>query len=387
MPPKYRVGIVGCGSIARSHASGYVRVDGVQMVAAADPHPFARSYFCEEFGIANAYDSLQEMCQKEDLDIVSICVWHLLHPQCTIDVSNLGVKGIICEKPMSVGLGEAERMLDVCQRNGTKLVVSHQRRFTPGWEKARDLLREGAIGQPEMCQIQVAEGLLNWATHTIDGIRFVMDDPQAQWVMGAVERQTDRFERDVATEDCCIGVVTFDNGAQALIQSDLDRPNEGAGYFQIRGREGMLEVTERTVRLFNASTQGWVDVALDPNDPRQAIGGETNAAQVRELIAWLEGGADHRCSGEKAKHTVEIMMALFESARKNQVIHLPLQEKAYPLDLMIAEGKLPLTKPGRNDIRAFLSPQGMDEAGYKRLRAEGVTHSGAMRRLFEARNP
>ena len=212
-----------------------------------------------------------------------------------------------------------------------------------------------------------------------------MDDPTTVWVMGAVERQTDRYERDVATEDCCMGLVTFGNGAQALIQSDLDRPNEGAGYFQIRGGEGMMAVTERSVRLFTSRDGGWVDIPIDANDERQAIGGETNAAQVRELIAWLEGGEEHRASGRKARDTVEIMMALFESARQHQVIRLPLKEMAYPLDLMIEEGKLPVAILGKNDIRAFLNPEGMDEAEYRRLRTAGEGHSGAMRRLYDLR--
>jgi len=382
MAKKYRVGIVGCGSIARSHASGYLRVKDVEMVAAADPHPFARAFFCEEFGVRNAYANLEEMCAQEELDLVSVCVWHLLHPDCTIALSNLGIKAIICEKPMSVGLGDANRMLDVCERNGTKLVISHQRRFTPGWEIARELLLGGSIGEPIMCHIQVAEGLLNWATHTIDGVRFVMGDPQAVWVMGAVERKTNRYEREVATEDCCMGLITFDNGAQALVQSDLNRPNEGAGFFQIRGSEGMMEVTERSVRVFNNKSGGWEDVPIDSADERQAIGGETNAAQVRELISWLEGGQGHRASGDKARDTVEIMMAIFESARRNEVVRFPLQEMVYPLDLMIQEGTLPVPEGRRDDIRAFLNPDGMDETEYKRLRAEGVAHSSAMRQLF-----
>ena len=69
-------------------------------------------------------------------------------------------------------------MLDACEKNGTKLVVSHQRRFTPGWEKARDLMRQKVIGDAIMVHGQVAQGLINWATHTIDGIRFVLDDPE-----------------------------------------------------------------------------------------------------------------------------------------------------------------------------------------------------------------
>ena len=379
----YRVGIIGCGSIARSHAEGYLRVANAEMVAVADPHPFARARFCEEFGIPNAYASLDEMVAWENLDIVSVCTWHLLHPDCAIGAANGGVPGIICEKPMAIGLGEADRMLEACEKNGAKLVISHQRRFTPGWEKARALMREKAIGDAAMVQGQVAQGLINWATHTIDGIRFVLDEPKTEWVMGAVERETERFERDTPIEDACMGLIAFENGAQALIQSDLNRPRENAGHFQIRGTEGMMEVTENAVHLFNATSDGWEDVDLAADDAYRAIGGETNAASVRELIAWLEGGEEHRASGRKARATVEIMMALFESARRHRVVHMPLEEMDYPLRLMVEERKLPFTVPGRYDIRAFLNPKGMDEAAYKRLRAEGMSHAAAMRRLAD----
>ena len=376
----YRVGIIGCGSIARSHAEGYLRVANAEMVAVADPHPFARARFCEEFGIPNAYASLDEMVARETLDIASVCTWHLLHPDCTIGAANGGVPGIICEKPMAIGLGEADRMLEACEKNGAKLVISHQRRFTLGWEKARALMREKVIGDAAMVQGQVAQGLINWATHTIDGIRFVLDDPETEWVMGAVERQTERFERDTPIEDACMGLIAFENGAQALIQSDLNRPRENAGHFQIRGTEGMMDVTENAVRLFNAASKGWEEVDIATDETYRAIGGETNAASVRELIAWLEGGEEHRASGRKARATVEIMMALFESARRHRVVHMPLEEMDDPLRLMIEEGKLPFI-PGRYDIRAFLNPKGMDEAAYKRLRAEGMSHAATMRRL------
>ena len=118
----------------------------------------------------------------------------------------------------------------------------------------------------------------------------------------------------------------------------------------------------------------------------RAIGGQTNAAQVRELIAWIEGGPKHRGSGDKARATVEIMMALYESARRHHVIHLPLLEKEYPLALMIAEGKLPVEEPGRYDIRGFLKRDGIDEGAYTRLRRQGMGHHQAMRKLHEENN-
>ena len=377
----YRVGIIGCGGIAQSHMDGYLRVENVEVVAAADPIEGAREGFCEDYGIPRVYATYEEMLEKEDLDIVSVCTWHLLHPAPTIAAAEAGVQGVICEKPMAIGMRDADRMVDACEKSGTKLVISHQRRFTPGWEKVRELMQQGAIGDPVLLTGQVRDGLANWATHTIDGMLFVMDDPEVDWVMGAAERVTDRYERDTAIEDCCMGIATLNNGAQILIQSDLNLEGESAGHFQIRGTEGMVEAAERSVRLFNAGTNGWEDVALDMSEENRAIGGETNAAQTRELIAWLEGGPEHRGQGKKARATVEVMMAIYESARQNRVIHFPLQEKVYPLDLMIEEGKVTVEKPGRYDIRGFLKRDEDNEAEYNRLKAKGMGHHGIMRQL------
>ena len=48
---------------------------------------------------------------------------------------------------MADRLSEADQMLDVCSKNGTKLAIAHQRRFYPGWTEARRLISEGAIVQ------------------------------------------------------------------------------------------------------------------------------------------------------------------------------------------------------------------------------------------------
>ena len=145
----------------------------------------------------------------------------------------------------------------------------------------------------------------------------------------------------------------------------------------------MLHIRETMLKLFNAETNGWMDVDLNLKEGDQAIGGNTNAAQTRELIEWIEGGSESRGSGRKARDTVEVMMAMYESARCNRVIKLPMQEKEYPLDLMIEEGKLPLEVQGKYDIRGFLDRSNIDEKRYQQLRDEGVQHHQAMRTIHE----
>ena len=381
MSKTYKVAIVGSGGIGHSHVEGYNLLDNVEIIAVVDPIEPARQSYIGTYDIPKGYASIEELLENESPDIVSVCTWHLLHPSLTIAAANAGVAGIICEKPMAIGMTEADSMVDACDASGTKLVISHQRRFTPGWEKARELIANGAIGKPIFARNRVAQGLANWGTHSIDGTRFALSDPMPDWVMGGVERKTDRYERDVAIEDACIGLVHFDTGVELLIESDLELEGAGAGYFQIQGSEGMIDVKETELRLFNAGTSGWQDIDLNLVEGQKAIGGDTNAAQVKELIAWIEGGPEHRGSGRQARVTVEIMMALYESARKHSRISFPLEEKAYPLDKMLEEGMLPIEVEGRYDIRGFLKREGIDEARYAELLAQGKTHHGIMREL------
>ena len=383
---RYTAAIVGCGSIGNAHMEGYNLIDDIEVIAVCDPSLPARKTYMDEYGIEGEFESVAEMMAQAKPDIVSVCTWHLLHPAPTIAAAKGGAKAVICEKPMAIGMGAADSMVDGCTENGTKLVISHQRRFTRGWEKARALVEEGAIGEPLFVTNKVAEGLTNWGTHSIDGSRFVLGDPVAEWVMGAVERRTDRFERDTLVEDACMGLVHFAGGLQLFIQSDLMREGATAGSFDIRGSEGFLCVSETKVTLMNAATNGWQDIDLGLAEGDKAIGGNTNAAQVKELIAWIEGDVEkHRNAGTTARETVEIMMALYESARQNHVIHMPLTEKGYPLELMVAEGRLPVEVEGRYDIRGFLKRDSIDEQKYKELWDQGMGHHQIMRQLNEAK--
>ncbi|MBI64656.1 MAG: hypothetical protein CL778_05215 [Chloroflexi bacterium] len=381
---KYKIGIVGCGGIANAHMEGYNKINNVEVVAATDPVEMARDGYIHDYNIPNGYETIQEMLDDAQPEIVSVCVWHLLHDPVTVEVAKgKSVKGIICEKPMAIGMGRADRMVEACEENDVKLIISHQRRFTPGWQKARELVQKGAIGIPLRADLRVKDGLANWGTHSIDGARFVLDDPKALWVMGSVERNSEKHERGTVIEDSCMGLIHFEGGLQFFIQSDLWDNNCDAGKFFIRGTEGMIHITETKVKLFNASTGGWEDVDLGLKDGDKAIGGNSNAAQTLELIEWIEGGPEHRGSGRKARDTVEIMMAIYESARFNKVINLPLKEKEYPLEKMIEEGKLPISIEGKYDIRGFIDWANIDTEKYKNLRDDGLSHGESMRILHQ----
>ena len=381
MSRTYTAAIVGCGSISHAHAEGYTLADRVNLTAVVDPVETARRQFMSTYDVPYGFDSIEQMAEQMNPDLMSICTWHPLHAKLTEAAAALSPKGIICEKPMAVSMAEAERMISACDAAGTRLVVGHQRRFSAGWEKGRELMTEGAVGSPVRVDCNSSDGLLNCGTHVIDGSRYVLGDPSAEWVMGALERVSNRFERGTPIEDACMGLIQMEGGEQVFVQSDLKKEGRRAGGFFVVGSEGMMDVSENQVKLFNSSSSGWRDLDLGPDAAaRPAIGGETNARQVRELVAWIEGGSVHRGAAAKARDTMEIMMAMYESARCNRVVHLPLKVMDYPLERMLADGML-TAESEPYDIRGFLKWDAVKEQDYARLKAVGKTHGDIMREL------
>jgi predicted dehydrogenase len=341
---KYRVGIIGCGSIANLHVHGYQGVDSVEIVAIADPVEAALEEFGNRYNIEKRYLDAREMLDKERLDIVSVATWHQLHAPMTIAACARKPKAVLCEKPMATTLGECDEMLIVARRNGVKVAIAHQRRFNPVWTDARELIANGAIGEPRQIVCKGGQGLLNDCSHLFDMMRYVLGDPNAAWVIGNVERKTERYERNTPIEDRSAGIIGFDNGCIGLLLQEIAGPNYQGGVFY--GSDGILELTEQRVRLLNSKAMDW--------EERRATGEDSSVAQVRELVSWIEGKTEHRGDAKNGRAAVEIIMAIYESARMHEVVQMPVRTHCSPLELMIEKGDLPVERPGRYDIRAFL---------------------------------
>ena len=118
MTNKYTVAVVGAGSIYQAHMNGYnINDKDISVEAVVDPVENARKIFMDQYDIKKSYSSMEELFQDFIPDIVSICTWHALHHEQTIEAAKAGVKAIICEKPMSIGSGPAQSMLDECKEN------------------------------------------------------------------------------------------------------------------------------------------------------------------------------------------------------------------------------------------------------------------------------
>ena len=370
---RYRTSIIACGMIARAHARGWLGIPGrpTTIAAIVDTNDDALREFGSFFDVAEAhrYADYREMLDRERPDFVDVCSWHAQHAEMVIAAAARQPKAIICQKPMAVDLGEADRMLTACDRNGVKLLVAYQRPHHAAWLRARDLIRQGAVGRVVQVVVESGGNLLNVNSHNIRLALFLMDEPVVEWVLGTVERTTDQMERGLPAEDACLGIAGCDNGATILIHGGPDL----AQTLRVVGTDGMMELGTAsrpqaeipsdapmympegpsarynyeigTARYLSHSSIGWQTVETPWHDPW--------AHQYQEAIAWVEGSVDQPISGgDRARAVQEVMMALFESARKRQRIDLPLKTRLNPLSLMVDSGDLPVEWPGRYERRS-----------------------------------
>ncbi len=358
---KLRVGILGCGGMSRNHVNGYQISGRYEIVALADLNESAMTSMDSQFSLStNHYTDAREMLAQEKLDVVSVCTWHGGHAPWTIAAAAYSPKAILCEKPMADTLGAAEQMIVACRRNGVKLAIAHQRRFLPAYTLAKNLIAQGAIGDVHLIQSFGGDGLPNYSSHQTDMYRYLLSDDECTWVMGNIERKTDMYERATRIEDCALGVFQFKNGPRALLLSDLV-PNHFQGA-KIFGSDGMIDMTTEQLLLMNESTGGkWQLHEPDGKFFTLAEKGkrfewdEGAAGQADELADWIEGKIEiHRGAAENGYKALQMIHAVYESARMHEKVVMPVRTRVNPLDLMVESGHLVPERPGRYDIRAFL---------------------------------
>jgi predicted dehydrogenase len=347
--------------MTQNHSWGYLNSGQYEIVALADLSSEVMNEYDEVFAENDDYKAehftdFREMLQVTKPDVISIGVWHSGHAPMTVAAAAAdGVKAILCEKPMADSLGAAADMLMVCARNNVKLVIGHQRRFLPAYTLAKQLIEDGEIGDVRLITSVAGDGLPNYASHQTDMFRYLLGDVECTWVMGNVERETDHWERSTQIEDKALAVFGFENDAQAMIVSDLTPVRwQGA---RIYGSEGMIEMSTDDLHLMNAKSRGWMHHKPDGEFFKYGVDRfewvEGGAGQARELADWALGRSDyHRGNGENGYKALEMVHAVYESARLHTQVQMPMKTMSNPLDLMIEDGHLPIRYPGKHDIRA-----------------------------------
>ena len=239
----YRAGVIGL-NLGQSHVRGFDEADGVEVAAVCDIDESRLEEVADQYDVAGRYTDATAMLEAESLDIVSVTTPAALHPMMTLLAARYPVQAIISEKPLANSMGEADAMLATCNAAGIKLLCGYQGRHMRAFERARGLIADGAIGKPLVVKVSVEEGgLLNQGSHLIDRSLYLLGDPEPLWVLGQVQRETDRYERGYYCEDLCFCIAAVEGGARIVYDNDIGPGGDvGNRAFVVTGDDGMLIV-------------------------------------------------------------------------------------------------------------------------------------------------
>ncbi len=145
-----RVGIVGCGTVGEKHAEVYA-TQGAQVVAVADVVAERRDALARRVG-ATGYSDPVEMIRGEKLDLVSVCSPPAGHPSAVLAAAARGCH-VFCEKPMASTLPEARAMDRAWREARVALGMGFKMRYEAAFKAAKDSIREGFIGTPELVYV------------------------------------------------------------------------------------------------------------------------------------------------------------------------------------------------------------------------------------------
>lgn len=141
-----RIGLIGCGQIARVHARFILETQRHRIVAVCDEDQGKAESLAQGFGNGKAYGNFAQLLEEQRPDVVHVLTPPQTHAALALQAMEAGCH-VLVEKPMALSVQEADRMIDAAKAHGVKLCVNHNQLFDPVFLQARRLVAEDRLGR------------------------------------------------------------------------------------------------------------------------------------------------------------------------------------------------------------------------------------------------
>jgi len=348
----YGFGIIGGGVIAPFHARAIADLPNARLVAVADVLPERARAQAAKFGVEHL--GPDQLLMRPDVDVVCVCVPSGAHAEVGIRAATAG-KHVVVEKPIEITLAAADRLIGACEDHGVTLAVISQHRWDPGMQALKELVDGGRLGR-----LVLGDAVVKWyrtqeyydsgdwrGTWDVDGGGALMNQgvhyvDLLQWVMGPVERvfarcRTSAHER-IEVEDIAVAVLSFAGGAVGVLESTTAAYPGISDRLEVSGTGGtvIVEAGELKVRELKdekgeTDPYGGKRPTVDGGRPQGAaatnpedISYVGHREQLRGVLEAIEAGQRPAIDGAEARKALEIILAVYESARSGRDVALPL---------------------------------------------------------------
>jgi len=258
--PERKVGyaVIGLGRIADHFLRAVQTTPNSKITALVSGHPDKAAGIAAQYGVPKAniysYENMDSFRDNPAIDAVYVALPNSMHAEYTIRSAKAG-KHVLCEKPMSVSVPEAEAMIAACKAANVKLMIAYRCHFEPTNLAAVKLIRDGALG--EIQQIQSAFGfncgphewrlqkplagggpLMDVGIYCLNATRYLTGEEPASISAYTHSNPTDsRFQ---TVEENLNWITRFPSGVLATCETTYGASMDG--YYRVYGSKGWLEV-------------------------------------------------------------------------------------------------------------------------------------------------
>ncbi|WP_053365617.1 Gfo/Idh/MocA family protein [Bacillus sp. FJAT-27245] len=329
--------MIGCGFMARKHATAIERIPEARLAAVCDIDESAMEPYVKEYG-ARAHQNYDAILADAAVDAVCICTPASSYAFMA-EQAAMAKKHIVLDQPMAMTLDEAERIVEVCRENGVKLTVVHPHRFRPVVMELRKIIDAGMLGKishasarinlnrnMDFCdealwrvaKLREAGGLMGQAIDYLDLLLSFMGQPEQVFSMATGFGNMD-------TEEVSAGLIRFESGALGMVETSTSvyyRNFEES--ITIFGEKGTVKIGGQNALSFEhfdvqslsetETEQIMEKVKADP------LGIPGHEQAISDLILAVKEHREPLVTGEDGKRALELVLAFYETARTNSPI-------------------------------------------------------------------
>lgn len=345
----YRAALVGCSRMGAfidnelragprfrmpySHAAGYEACERTELVACADLRPDVLEQAGRRYGVPpeRRYTDYRAMIDKEQPDIVSVATQPEQRTEIVIYAAERGTRAVYAEKAMAASMSDARAMVEAVERNNVVFNLGTNRRWETTYDKMKELIDAGRIGNLESVIIYGNGHLFNAASHSFDLALRLNGDRPGRWVQASLAEDDSIFDGDILTEDPTgEGIIKLANGVTvyALLSSQQ-------GEFEAVGAQGRLKSVrdgrEWDFRLADPIERDARSLTIRRAFP-EVLQRSSTLRLIEDIVHSLDTGEPTRGGVHTAYASTELIFAFIESHRRGGArVDLPLENSTVRL--------------------------------------------------------
>src|SRR5215213_4991508 len=344
-----QVGLVGCGYISDRYLHNASLFPEFEIVVCTDMAPERAAERAAEYGVP-AVGTVAELLADPAIEVIL----NLTSPDAHASIAQAALdagKGVYNEKPLAVALEDGRRLVETARARGLRLGAAPDTFLGGGLQTCRQLIDEGAIGEPMAATaFMLIPGHERWHPQPdfyyqagggplfdmgpyyltalislLGPVRRVTGSARATFPQRTIRsepRAGERIAVEVPTH--LAAVLDFASGSIATLVTSFDVWASKAPKLEIYGSEGSLVLPDPNtfagpVRMRTAGSVIWRDVPVTRPYTKNSRG-----LGLADMAAGLRGGAlqAHRASGELAYHVLEVMHAVELASRESRHIEI-----------------------------------------------------------------